>query len=255
MSIRFDDDPDFSEIIPKPSPRRRYTLVKVGLVVAVIVFLISLFLPASRTARPAARRMQCSSNLRQIVLALNNYEQVYKTLPPAYTVDPDGSPMHSWRTLILPYMDEQALYESIDFSKPWNDPANAPALAKRPSLFRCPNLYDSPNQTAYLAIVGPGNFLDPGRPRRLEEITDGLSTVLAVIEVGQEAAVPWMAPTDANLALVLKLDPKANHLHSGGMNAAFVDGSVRFLRADLPAPIWRALLSISGNDDPAAMDW
>ena len=71
--------------------------------------------------------MQCANNLKQIALALRNYESVYHALPPAYTVDAEGKPLHSWRTLILPYLEQQALYDKIDLSKPWDDPANKEA--------------------------------------------------------------------------------------------------------------------------------
>ena len=84
-----------------------------------------LLIPAVSSAREAARRMQCSNNLKQIALALHNYHSAYGTLPPAYTIDVDGNRLHSWRTLILPYMEQDALYQQIDFSKPWDDPANA----------------------------------------------------------------------------------------------------------------------------------
>jgi hypothetical protein len=67
--------------------------------------LICLLLPAVRSARGPARRAQCGNNLKQIALALLTYETVYHALPPAYTVDADGKPLHSWRTLILPYLE------------------------------------------------------------------------------------------------------------------------------------------------------
>lgn len=104
------------------------------------------------------------------------------------------------------------------------------------------------NTTGYLANVGPDGFLVPGRPRRAEEITDGLSSTLAVIEASAADAVPWMAPTDADSALVLRLDSKAKLNHAGGMNALLGDGSVRFLKATIPAPVRRALLSVAGGE-------
>jgi type II secretory pathway pseudopilin PulG len=101
----------------------------VGAIIAcsIIAFLFALMLPAGRVSRPAARRTQCKNNLKQVALALHNYADDHHALPPAYTVDAKGRPLHSWRTLILPYLDEQALYDSIDLSKPWDDPKNADA--------------------------------------------------------------------------------------------------------------------------------
>jgi prepilin-type processing-associated H-X9-DG protein len=195
------------------------------------------------------------NNLRQIKLALRNYEQEHQALPPAYTMDANGRPLHSWRTLVLPYLEQKSLYEKIDLSKPWNDPVNATASAIKLGVFLCPETVGAKNTTAYLAIVGPDGFLVPGRSRRLEEITDGLSSTLAVIEASEEDAVPWMAPVDAGSATVMKLDTKAKLHHAGGTNAALADGSVRFLKANTPAPVRRALLSISGNDNDALKEW
>src|SRR5918997_1599426 len=108
MSADSGSDPEFHETIPK------------------------------RSSRPAGRRIRCLNNLKQIVLALHNYEQAHKALPPAYTVDATGRPLHSWRTLILPYLEQEPLYRAIDLSKPWNDPANARALETTLLVFGCP---------------------------------------------------------------------------------------------------------------------
>ena len=127
MSIDFENDPEFNEAIPKKSAGRGLRLVQVLMALGTIVLLIALLLPAVRTAGPAARRAQCTNNLKQIALALHNYEQEHKALPPAYTVDATGRPLHSWRTLILPYLEQESLYRSIDLSKPWDDRSNAKA--------------------------------------------------------------------------------------------------------------------------------
>ena len=96
------------------------------MMLACIGILVGLLLPAVQAAREAARRMQCSNNMKQIALAMHNYEAVYKAFPPAYTTDANGQPLHSWRTLLLPYMEQQALYSQIDLNKPWDDPVNLP---------------------------------------------------------------------------------------------------------------------------------
>ncbi|GAC1475269.1 MAG: DUF1559 domain-containing protein [Isosphaeraceae bacterium] len=251
MSAGFENDPEFHDSTPKPSSRRRFTLGKLLLVVAFIGVLIAMLLPLSRSAGPAARRAQCVNNLKQIALALHNYESDHKGLPPAYTVDANGRALHSWRTLILPYLEQKSLYEKIDLTKPWNDPVNATASGTRLVVFLCPETVGTKNTTAYLAIVGRDGFLVPGRSRRLAEITDGLSSTLAVIEASEDNAVPWMAPFDADAATVMTLDTKAKLHHAGGTNAAFASGAVKFLKASTPSPVRRAILSISGNDNDA----
>ncbi|MFI5456177.1 MAG: DUF1559 domain-containing protein [Isosphaerales bacterium] len=255
MSANFENDPEFNDAIPKPSPGRRFTLVKLLVVLGIIALLIALLLPATRSAGPAARRSQCANNLKQIALALRNYEQSHKALPPAYTVDAKGRPLHSWRTLILPYLEQQPLYQTIDLSKPWNDPANAKALEAFLPVFHCPEAVGSENTTSYLAIAAPNGCLIPKESRRLAEITDAHESTLMVIEAGEENAVPWMAPVDADETLVMSLGPTTKLHHTGGTNACFVDGHVTFLKANTPAMVRRALMSISGDDNEVAKEW
>jgi prepilin-type processing-associated H-X9-DG protein len=252
MSTNFESDPEFNDAISKPSPRRGSRFVEVLVVLGIIGLVIALLLPASRSASGAARRAQCVNNLKQIALALIHYGQVHKALPPAYTVDATGRPLHSWRTLILPYLEGESLYQTIDLSKPWNDPANARAMETAVPVFRCPGANGPSNSTTYLAIVGPNGCFLPHEPRRLAEITDGHDSTIMVIEAGEEDAVPWMAPMDASASLVMNLGPTTKLHHPGGTNAGFLDGSVRFLKANLPASVRRGLMSISGNDDPSS---
>ncbi len=255
MSTNFGNDPEFNGIVPKPSPGRRFKLIEILVALGIIALLVALLLPAVRSARPAAYRSQCVNNLKQIALALHNYEQEHKALPPAYTVDAKGRPLHSWRTLILPYLEQEPLYRTIDLSKPWNDPANAKALETVLPVFRCPVMADPSNTTTYLAIAAPNGCFIPKEPRRLAEITDAHGWTLMVIEAGEENAVPWMAPVDADESLVMSLGPTTKFPHAGGTNACCVDGFVRFLKADTPAKVRRALISISGNDDEDAYAW
>ena len=98
-------------------------------------------------------------------VALQLYEEVHGALPPAYTTDADGKPLHSWRTLILPYMEEQKLYESIDLAKPWNDPANAAAFKTVVAAYRCPSVpWEHDNRTTYQAIVSPNSCFPRQNP-------------------------------------------------------------------------------------------
>jgi prepilin-type processing-associated H-X9-DG protein len=253
MSSHLDDLSDFLHAPAKlTKPPRKITLLNALAVIGIIGLLIGLLLPAVRTARPAALRAQCTNNLKQIALALSSYESVYSALPPAYTVDAAGQPLHSWRTLILPFLEEQALYATIDLSKPWNDPANAKARATAVSVYRCPSIKLPASATTYLAIVAPGGCFVVEEPRRLSDITDRHGSTLMVIEGDAEHGVHWMAPLDADDSLVMGIGEKSKLDHPGGVNALFVDGSVQFLHAQFPATLRRALISISGNDNDVA---
>jgi prepilin-type processing-associated H-X9-DG protein len=233
----------------RQTKRIALTLVELLVIIAIIGVLVALLLPSVRTGREAARRNQCQNNLKQIAIALKRYEKANGALPPAYTTDADGKPLHSWRTLILPYIEEQALYESIDLTKPWDDVANAEAARTSVFTYQCSSTTDDDNRTTYLAVVSPTSCFRAAEPRSVSEITDRASETLMVIEVDSEHADPWMSPEDAHETLVLGLGgPKSRTPHPAGMNAAFVDGHVQFLSFEMPADVRRAMISIAGNE-------
>jgi type II secretory pathway pseudopilin PulG len=237
---------------PQKKRKRTFTIVELLVVVAIIVILVALLLPATRSARGPARRMECNNNLKMIGLALSNYEMTYGALPPAYTVDAEGNPLHSWRTLILPFMEQQALYETIDLSKPWDDPANQVVCETVISNYRCPSVESPPAHTTYLAVMAPRGCLQPAEPRKLSEIIDERGLTLTVVEVDAEHSVPWMAPKDVSGDWIVNLRTVADLPHPGGIQAATVDGRTLFLRSDLEPATLRALISIAGDDDAAA---
>ncbi|WP_165225221.1 DUF1559 family PulG-like putative transporter [Aquisphaera insulae] len=253
MSRTVDHDPEFAGAVPKPAGGARFGCIEGLVCLGLILLLAALLLPATRSARGAARRAQCVTNLKQIALALRNYADAEGAFPPACTFDADGRRLHSWRTLIWPYLnDHDAFYATVDLSKPWDDPVNRKAAENMPSTYRCPSSKAPRNTTAYLASAGPSAFLDPEKPRRLAEITDGTDATLAVIEADEGHAVPWMAPIDADETTILSITPDSTLVHPVGVNAAFGDGSVKFLKATVSRQALRGLISIAGKDDPSS---
>jgi hypothetical protein len=253
MSIPSGDDPEFGDpaATKKQTPRRRYTLADFLLLLALMVILFALLLPFvyRATAHLAARRAHCQNNLRRIAMALRAYALEHGGLPPAYTTDADGRPLHSWRTLLLPYLDAEALYRTIDLSKPWNDPANARALNTEMRVYHCIDLDPGrPNRTVYRASVGPRAFLLPTEPRPLATITDDPRTTLALIEVDEPNAVPWMAPEDADEAMILSFGPGSKLVHPGGRFMTTVDLSVIFTSLEVPPEARRALITVDGGE-------
>ncbi|MGI8982896.1 MAG: DUF1559 domain-containing protein [Pirellulaceae bacterium] len=216
-------------------------------VIGILILLTLLFLPATRS-REAARRMHCANNLKQIAIALRSYADQYGDLPPAHTVDADGKPLHSWRTLILPFMEQQPLYQKIDLAKPWDDPANQVAFDAGVPAYACPSTSGPMTQTVYMAVAVPGGCFKPTESRKLSEITDGQDSTVMVMEVDITQAVHWMAPTDSIDFGLLKPKSGARLQHPHGYQVAFVDGSVHFLSADLQPETLRALITIDGKD-------
>ena len=93
-------------------------------------------------------------------VALLTYHDTYGSFPPAYIADDQGRPMHSWRVLILPYLEEKSLYDRYDFSEPWDGPDNSQLAAEMPKVYRCrsDSCSLSPTDTSYLAVVGDGTI-------------------------------------------------------------------------------------------------
>jgi len=217
-------------------------------VLCVIAILIALLIPATRSARPAARRAECRNNLKQIGLALHNYHDTYGSFPPAYTVDAEGHRLHSWRTLILPFIDQAPLYNTIDLSKPWDDPVHAKARETRISGYACPSAVGSPAQTNYLAITTPESVFPGAESRQLADVKDDKSLTIMVIEVPAEDAVNWMSPNDADAAVLAKFTAESTESHTGGRHVLVVDGSVRFVSQNMDRKVFDALITIAAGD-------
>jgi prepilin-type processing-associated H-X9-DG protein len=231
----------------------RFTLVELLACVAIIGMLIALLLPAVSPVRPQSRRAQCTNNLKQIALALHNYHSTHGSFPPAYVADASGRPMHSWRVLILPYLDHLPLYRQYRFDEPWDGPNNSQLAATSLGVFRCPeDQAGPPAETNYLLVVGPETAWPGARCVRLDEISDGASNTILLVEVRQ-SGIAWMEPRDLH---VLQMAPGVNAKagqgissgHPGGANVAFADGLVLFLPDSLTPAELRGLLTIRGGE-------
>ncbi len=135
--------------------------------IVLVLFLIGLILPAGPAAREVAPSAQCPNNLEQIALALHMYLDDHHCLPPTHLCDREGRPMHSWRVLILPYLESaqaQAVASQYRFDEPWDGPHNRKLAGKMPDLYRCPNSPPNSVTTSYVAVVGPGTTWPGGEP-------------------------------------------------------------------------------------------
>jgi hypothetical protein len=213
-----------------------------------LLLLVALLAPFMASAREAARRMMCSSNMKAIVMALLNYEVEYRCFPPAYIADKNGKPMHSWRVLILPYLENDPLYKVYNFNEPWDGPNNKKLLAARPDLFACwsDSNAHSPRATStnYVAVVGSRTAWPGAKPGK--RAGDSSSTIM-VVEVA-DADIQWTAPRDLDIDSLRAVSPScmtvSSKHYSGhefftysppGVNVALADGSVCFLPGGLLA--------------------
>ena len=231
--------------------RLGFTVVELIVIVIIIGILIALLLPAIECARPAARRMQCQNNLKQIVLGLHNYHDKYECFPPPFVADEEGRPIHSWRVLILPFIEQEKLYEQYNFDEPWNSAGNLELLDMCPSVYSCPEEEDVTTTTSYLALVGPDAAWRENETTTFADFGDETGQTLLVVEASP-SGVFWTEPRDLH---VLQAAPGVNtagkgisSLHKGGANCGFADGSVNFLQNDLSRAAWQALTTIAGGE-------
>jgi prepilin-type processing-associated H-X9-DG protein len=211
--------------------------------------LVALMLPAVGAAREAARRSQCTNNLKQIGLAMHNYHDVYGSLPPAVITDEDGQPMRSWRVAVLPFLESAPTYDQYDSNEPWDGPNNRALEDARTSVYVCPSdIPTGPFDTSYVMIVGKGTLGGaPNEAVRFQDVTDGLSNTILAIEVA-ESGIHWMEPRDMTVdeAVAYITDPWASggrHAHPGGVNVLLGDGSVSFLSESTDPQTLRLLLT------------
>ena len=200
--------------------------------------------PGSRTA---SRRSVCKSTLKQILIALHNYHEMYDSFPPAYVSDKNGRPMHSWRVLLLPFLEAPHLYKQYRFNEPWNSPHNSKLASQMPGVFACPSVTDGDAMTRYVPVRDPGSLFPGTQTRDLRDISDGSVNTIAVVETTGRP-VHWMAPDDVAPEDFLRTIVERQH-HQGGTHIALADGSVRFVPSETPATTIRALISIAGRED------
>ena len=213
-----------------------YTVPTIGV-------LTGLLLPAIQSAREAARRMQSSNNLKQLMLSLHNHESASKRLPARVSKDANGKPLLSWRVAILPYIEQENLYNQFHLDEPWDSEHNIKLLDKMPNTFTHPNFVGPKGHTVYLAPFYETTVWASEKPR-FREITDGTSNTIALFEVDDGHAVPWTKPDDLDLHEVDIVDCFRNT----GSNVGFFDGSVRFLTRNIDQSVLRALITSNGGE-------
>lgn len=220
-------------------------LLFVGLITALI-------LPAVTSARGTARRTQSMNNMKQVVLAMHNYHEIEGSFPLA-GVDENGvGPKLSWRVHILPYIDEQGLYEKFHLDEPWDSPYNKELISQMPEIYELPDGLLDPGKTVYLAVTGPGAAFQGGEVGpALEDFTDGSSKTIILVEANVDQAVIWTKPAD------WQFDPNnpkhgLGSLRKGGFQVAFADGHVRFITSELKDETLKAIFTRDGGEAVSA---
>lgn len=270
-------------------PRRRgFTLVELLVSLAIISLLLALTMPAVQQSRAAARRAACTSNLRQLCLALHNYHDSHQILPPGSFVRGPSFPTESgwgWGSMILPHVDQGPLWNQIHFGLPTANGANRPAVAQSVRLWVCPA--DSAPDQISVALPGypdvnvaTGNYcgvsgvLAGMSAIRFANIIDGLSQTIFLSErVNQPGtafgsaftsawcgyiaerdvyvfnATPFLDVNPSHPINLSMNDPKAfTSRHTGGAYFAMGDGTVRFVSENIDIVVLDALSTPDGGE-------
>lgn len=217
--------------LPTPMCRRGdgFTLVELLVVIAIIGILIAMLLPAVQAAREAARRMSCGNHLKQIGVAFHNYLDNHGVFPPSDTSpfqsneflgDPTRRHIHCWRSLILPFLEQQDLHDAMDFEVSPLHANNLPIAGRMPPVYRCPS-YTGPEFTKhqdytrysptcaianyvgmgasdvghiYAATPGyePDGAVFPQARIRPRDVTDGLTNTVFATETREEEHMVWV---------------------------------------------------------------
>lgn len=211
------------------------------------------------------------NNLKMIALAMHDYAEAHGgRLPPAVLRDATGKPLHSWRVLLLPYLEHKSLYDKFRLDESWDSPHNIALLSSMPHEYSTPAALPvearaEPFSTFYQVFTGKGTAFDGSEGLRLpQDFPDGTSNTILVAEAGQ--AVPWTKPDDLPYEADRPLPPLGG-VFTGesrfslfgsnrvkGYHAVMADGSARFITS----PTGEATLrdAITRNDGrPLGGDW
>ena len=208
---------------------------------------MAMLMPALQAARKAARGAQSQNNLKQIGLAMINYENARVEFPTKAICNKDGKPLLSWRVAILPYLGEDELYSQFKLDEPWDSANNKPLIEKMPKVFRSPDSKAAEHTTTYLVPVGPGTMFEGKKGLSIADITDGTADTIMLVEASDKKAVLWTKPADWQYD---PEDPLAGLATDQpvGFLVLFCDGKVHRIKSDIDTTVLKGLMTIAGGE-------
>jgi hypothetical protein len=196
--------------------------------------------------KKAARRAASQRNLRYLGLALHNYHDTFGKFPAPAIYGKDGKALLSWRVAILPFVEQDNLFQMFKQDEAWDGPNNKRLLEMMPSVYApVGEQFKKPDHTYYQAFVGKGAGFEPRMRLQVTDFRDGLSNTLWIVEAG--SPVPWTKPEDLPYVPDQAL-PKLGGLFGGDFNALFADGDVKFLSGKADEKLLRAAVTREGGE-------
>jgi hypothetical protein len=203
-------------------------------------------LPYTLAMQEAIWRGECCDRIKALTLAMLLYEQREGELPPPFTVDADGNPLHSWRALLLPYLGQQELYDQLRIDEPWNTEHNRKFHDIDVPFFACPSSEAKTGETTYLVVVGENTAFHADRPEA------GPKASLQILVVERQTPVCWMDPTqeltdrppetERDNWINNDEDEWIGSNHPGGANFGMRSSGVHFFSETLPNETFQKLL-------------
>jgi hypothetical protein len=185
-------------------------------------------------------------------LAVANYHDTYGCFPPAYVADRNGQPMHSWRVLILPFLEQKELYDAYDFAEPWDGPSNRKLVNKVGNIYLRSGLEsDQIHTTSFVAVVGPQTMWHGSQPMNRSDLGDGTHDMLLAVEV-PDGQFLWMEPRDLEFdRMSFRINDKTGRgpgSRLGGARVVSVDGTLHTLPDDFDPDMLKAMLTANGGE-------
>jgi beta-lactamase regulating signal transducer with metallopeptidase domain len=207
----------------------------------------SLLAPPITQARAAAQRVQQQNNMKQILMALHNYHEVFGHFPPAAIVDPQSGVARSWRVEILPFIEGAPLWNEYKKNEPWDSESNKKILAQMPRVFRHPTQAAEATNTSIFAACGDGFAFqkDDKIGLKLHDITDGTSATIAIIEA--QADIPWTKPEELSIDLSQGA-PKSFGFDPTAFAVGLCDGSVQMIARTIEPQLLKVMFTRNGGE-------
>lgn len=187
-------------------------------------------------------------SMKQLALAMHNFHDNFGAFPAQSLVDQQGKRLLSWRVMVLPYLDQYALYQEFHLDEPWDSEHNRTLIEKMPAVFRSAGGNTKPGTTRFVAPLTDRSTMGRVGPAvKMQDIKDGTSNTIWLLQADESHAVIWTKPDDL---VIDEKDPIRSMIgpETKRFAVSLADGSVRFLSRDNDSSTLMSLFSIDGGE-------